>query len=1109
VKHRIWLSLVAGLLSLAVPHANVWAQSTAQISGNVTDRSGAVLPGVEVTVTQTGTGLVRSVVSNETGSYVMPNLPVGPYRLEATLPGFRTYAQTGIILQVGTNPVINVVMEIGQLSETVEVQSDAALVETRSTGVGQVIDNLRVTELPLGGRQLTELIIISGAAVGGGTQNTPRNYPTDIISVGGGTNDGLTFMLDGGIHNDPYGNQSLPLPFPDAIQEFKVETSAVPAQYGFHAAGAVNVVTKAGTNEFHGNVFEFVRNKIFNAQSPFATEKNGLKKNQFGGVLGGPIVSNKLFFFGGYQVTIERSVPLALVAYVPTPQMLAGDWTTFASAQCQSAGALTLRTPFINNRIDPAQYSPAAVVLATKYLPTPTDACGKTSFGRKRNIDEHLIVGKMDWQPSQKHSMFGRYEVGYLDQPSDYNGKTAISASEPDYYRHAKSFVLGDTYSISPAMVSSFRGTLLRTVNDKALKTDLFSFPDLGVKMPFYPANTKKQTRLTVTGQFEADMSAAGITNSTVYQLSDDISLVRGGHQLGFGAMHIHNMMNYTSSTQAVGAFNFNGAVLGNPLADLMLGRSNTFTQSRVTNQYYRQNFLGLYLQDTWKATSHFTVNAGLRFEPFFAPYDSAGPGAFYSRARFDQGLKSEIYPNAPAGIYFQGEGGIPKTNAMTSSVIKHFAPRLGLAWDPKGNGFMIVRAAYGIFYDAPHLHQFGGRRDTAPKGAQIVVNGASFDDPWASHPGGNPFPIPLDKNSPFPLAGRYTVFPWDMRKPYINQWNLSIQKQFGANWLIAGNYIGSDVIHMMYRYEANPAVFVPGVGDANRNCFLNGVRVPYTVNPGAACSTTGNTNARRVLNLANPAVGQYYANIVYGDDGATRTYNAMVLQLQRRRARGITIQANYTWSHGIDDGYNDVIQNSGGQTQERRRTNRGNSELDRRHNFNMSIVYDTPQFANSAARHILGGWQVSGIARILSGPYLTIASGADTALSGTDERRPNLVLASPYATNRSANQWFNPAAFVRPPNGEYGNMGSRNVVGPGSIRIDTGLTRKFRIRENHTLEFRAEAFNMPNHFNPPNPEVSLTSSVFGRSVPGLGGAPLGFSAGQERIMQMALKYVF
>src|ERR1700757_5019519 len=198
------------------------------------------------------------------------------------------------------------------------------------------MENARILELPLHGRQVTDLIIASGAAVGGGGQNTPRNYPTDIISVGGGTNDGLTFLLDGGVHNDPYGNQALPLPFPDALQEFKVETSAVPAHYGYHSAGAVNGVTKSGSNEFHGSLFEFVRNRIFNARNTFATERDGLKRNQFGGVLGGPIVKNKLFFFGGMQTTLQRTDALGTIAYVPTPQMLSGDWTTYASAQCQA-----------------------------------------------------------------------------------------------------------------------------------------------------------------------------------------------------------------------------------------------------------------------------------------------------------------------------------------------------------------------------------------------------------------------------------------------------------------------------------------------------------------------------------------------------------------------------------------------------------------------------------------------------------------------------------------------------------------------------------------------------------------------------------------------------
>src|ERR1051325_342048 len=258
--------LTAWLLSILVCTA-AWSQNTAQISGSVKDQTGAVLPGAEVTMTQTETGLKRTAVTDEAGSYVLSSLPVGPYRLEAALPGFKTYAQTGIVLEVNANPTINVVLQVGQVADQIEVQADAALVETRNTGVGQVMDNVRVLEMPLNGRQVTDLIILSGAAVGGGNQMTNRNYPTEAASVAGGMNNGLTFLLDGGTHNDPYNGLNLPLPFPDALQEFKVETSAVTAQYGQHSAGAVNAVTKSGTNNFHGDVFEFLRNGEMNARN--------------------------------------------------------------------------------------------------------------------------------------------------------------------------------------------------------------------------------------------------------------------------------------------------------------------------------------------------------------------------------------------------------------------------------------------------------------------------------------------------------------------------------------------------------------------------------------------------------------------------------------------------------------------------------------------------------------------------------------------------------------------------------------------------------------------------------------------------------------------------
>jgi hypothetical protein len=296
---------VLGIVICAfVTCGSAWAQTVAvaQISGTVKDPSGAVLPGVEIKVTQTETGVSRTTITAETGSYTLPNLAVGPYRFEATLVGFSTYIQTGIVLQVNSNPVINVVLQVGQVSQTLEVQADVAMVETRSTGVGQVIDNQRVVELPLNGRNLTDLILLSGASVVTTGFNGNRNYPTQAISVAGGSGGGTAYLLDGADHNDLHNNLNLPLPFPDAMQEFKVETSAVPARYGHHAAAAMNAVTKSGSNQIHGDGFWFVRNGIFNARNAFAPTRDTLKRNQFGGTIGGPIRQNKLFFFAGRSI---------------------------------------------------------------------------------------------------------------------------------------------------------------------------------------------------------------------------------------------------------------------------------------------------------------------------------------------------------------------------------------------------------------------------------------------------------------------------------------------------------------------------------------------------------------------------------------------------------------------------------------------------------------------------------------------------------------------------------------------------------------------------------------------------------------------------------------
>src|SRR5712691_1484828 len=408
-------STLAGALAFVLMTAPAWAQlSTAQLSGRVTDESGAVLPGVTVTATQTDTGLTRSVTTDGTGSYVLPNLPTGPYRLEAALQGFRTYARTGIVLQVAAAAAINVVLAVGNLQETVSVEAAAPLVDVQSAGISDVVDNERIVELPLQGRQVTDLIVLAGAAVQTGVVGS-RNFPGGVtISVAGGLPIGVGYLLDGATHNSPQSNVNLPMPFPDALQEFRVATSGLSAQNGMHAAASVNAVTKSGTNKFHGNAFEFLRDRRLNATSPFASigpddkrEDDGLMRNQFGGTLGGPIARDQLFFFGGYQGTALRFRPANRIAWVPTAQMLAGDFTTFASPACTGGRPVNLGGGFVNNRIDPALFSPAALNLARR-LPTTTDPCGQITFSTTDDSNEGQAIGRIDYHWSANHSVFGR-----------------------------------------------------------------------------------------------------------------------------------------------------------------------------------------------------------------------------------------------------------------------------------------------------------------------------------------------------------------------------------------------------------------------------------------------------------------------------------------------------------------------------------------------------------------------------------------------------------------------------------------------------------------------------------------------------------------------------
>jgi len=1071
---------VLGIIICAfVLWAPTWAQtvSVSQISGTVKDPSGAILPGVEIKVIQTDTGVNRATVTDETGSYTLPNLAVGPYRFEASLPGFSTYVQTGIVLRVNSNPVINVVLQIGQVSQTLEVQADVAMVETHSTGVGQVIDQQRVVELPLNGRVATELIFLSGAATAApaGDLNTNKNYPTVTISVAGGLATGMTYLMDGGTHNDPFNNLNLPMPFPDALQEFKAETSALPARYGHHAASAVNIVTKSGTNKFHGDLFEFVRNYKFNARNFFATERDSLKRNQFGGTLGGPIKTNKLFFFGGYQGKIEKSNPGTTISYAPTAAMRAGDFTGFASPACNGGRQITLAAPFVNNQLTPSNISPQALNFL-KYVPTPADPCGRLQYGILANNNEHQAIGKMDYSFTEKHSLFGRYFFADYASPNPFDGVNVLEMSRVGQFNRAHSFVLGDTYLLSADTILSTHATVNRTRNNRVVDP-YFSPADLGIQVY---SLLKGFTGVSVTGNgfaIGAGATNPGYFNSTNYQLAEDVDLIRGAHQLALGVNFIHNNINTSNNRPTNGQFTFNGQVTGLPLADFMAGiLSGGFVQGNPIFDNQRQNYIGLYLQDSWKLTRRLTLNSGVRWEPYLPMQHPFGWVSHFDQPAFVAGIRSAVYKNAPVGLTFPGDADYPG-KSTTFAHKAQVAPRVGLVFDPNGDGKMTVRASYGIFYDAPHLFFNTRFANNPPWGAQITLSNPAggLANPYQTYPGGNPFPglAKISADSFFPLAGVYVNAPLDIKPTYLQQWNLSVQRQVGE-WLFSASYLGNKSTHLWTGREVNPAVY-------------------------SATATLSNTNQRRVLYLVNPAEGQYYGTIGQIDDGGTSSYNGMLLAAQRRLANNFSLLANYTLSHCISDPATTEITGPTYVNPNNRRADRANCDSDRRHLVNVSFVASTPQFANGALRLIASNWQLSGIVRQQSGNYSTVTTGADNALTGIGNQRGVQLLANPDDPNRTVDHYLNRAAFASPAPGTYSPLGAFTILNPSSLQIDTGLSRTFRVLEGQNIQFRWEVFNVPNRLNANAPVTALNNANFGKIL----------SAQDPRIMQFALKYVF
>jgi hypothetical protein len=1093
------------LLSAGTSHA----QATAQITGTVKDSSGGVLPGASVTATQTETGFKRDVVSDADGVFILPSLPIGPYRLDVMLQGFRPSIQTGIVLQVNSTPNVPVVLELGTVQEAVTVTANTQTVETRALGISQVMDNTRILELPLNGRNTADLLALLPAAV-----PMPQNNATSrsmggssggqAYSLAGGLSFGVSWVLDGATHNNPYDNLNLPLPFPDAMQEFRAETSAMTAQNGTHSGGAVNAVTKSGTNAFRGDVFEFFRHHSMNATDPFASRNpdgsrkdDGLKRNQYGVTIGGPIKTDTLFFFYGYQGTNTTVNPTDNFAFVPTAAMLQGDFTAFASPACNAGVQRNLNTPFVGNRVDPALFSRAALNITSR-LPTTTDPCGRLQYGLPSETDEWQQVAKVDYTMGEKHSLFGRYIATSQFTPPPFS----LDAAEQSLLvtriggrdNLAQSFTLGENYVINSSTLNAIRFAYNRTDIHRT-STDFFSAPDVGINIYSYMPN---YMLLGITGGFQLGGGTESESTFTtpLWTISDDLTMVRGSHQFGFGGTYASWKSLSLANVRSPGQFTVDGTVTGLGLADFMLGRlgNNGLVQAAPNTLDMESKSLGLYAQDTWRVSPRVTFNYGLRWEPFFPQQLVNGAVYQFDLERFRTSTKSTVFPNGPAGLYFPGDPGFPSQAGMKTDW-NNLAPRVGVAWDPTGSGQTSVRAAYGRAYEFVNA-QFHLNTSVAPPwGSEVRLNNppGGLDDPFLGSPGGqtNIFPVTFDQNAPFSLNGPFLSLSNDLVATNVDSFNVTLERQINARWFASIGYVGSRTHNIWESTPLNNALFIP---------------VPGT----GAAPSTANTNNRRPLTVMDPNNGRYYAQLdKYVSDGE-QAYDGMLLSV-RGNSRLATMTANYTLSncYGSPDG------SGGGTTNVSVGYNKpedpgyddGNCTADRLHNFSMSASITSPRLENAAARAAFSDWRLAAGFRAATGPWLTVSTGVDIALNGQQgTQRAEQVLDDPYGDMsinplNNGKRFLNPAAFRQPAAGTLSSTQPRNGIrGQYTRNLDLSLTRLIRVAGNQAIEVRVDAFNAFNWFQWGQPATALNNTAtFGQIL----------NAGAPRIMQLGIKYQF
>ena len=1129
-----WGNLFIGIAVLLLClQGNSQTAGTGSIQGSITDPIGAVIENASVIATNIATQVKHTATTDASGLYSFPNLAIGTYTLEASAQGFQHYRQSNIVLEVGSSIAVNVSMTIGGIDQKVEVQASGLALQTEDSSFKQTIDQKTLTELPLNGRQVTSLITLSGGSVNANENNDQQGsktfYSSVVVSVGGGQGNATDYRLDGADHNDYMTNINLPFPFPDAVAQFSVETAALGAQSGLHPGGLVNVVTRSGSNQWHGTAFEFIRNNFIDATNFFSTSKDTLHQNQYGGTFGGRVIRDKLFFFAGYQHLRAAQSQALTKSYVPTAANLAGDFSVTDGAGCQSSGkAIQLLNPLtgavlVNNQINPSAFTASALALQ-KYLPATSDPCGAVTYAIPSLQAENQFITRIDSTINSKHSLYGRYFLDGYQSPAYYSPTNILLTTQAGNIERVQGATIGETFIVTSNMVNSFHATVTRRRDNRGPAATGINPGSIGINM--YVANPISLL-LTVTNKWSTycGTCAEATFNVNTLSIGDDVNWVHGKHQFAFGGEYVRSQLNVNNLYESNGKFGFsgvysqkgpNGASTGGTGADANLdfltGALNSFEQSKSQQNALRAPIPRLYIQDTYHATKKIVLSAGVRWDPEFVPADYFHRGSVFNMSDFINNVHSTVYPNAPAGSLYYGDPGVP--NAFTKNSPWQFSPRIGATFDPFGDGKTVFRAGAALVYDQPNFFT-AQRNNQNPPFAQTVTNSPVgvplvFGSPWSNGlTPANPFPQPFHPTAAtvFPNGGQYIVMQPQFHPPYTMQWTASVQREFGRGWEFQIDYIGNKTSFGAYGYPLNPAIYIPGTCGAN------------------PCSTTGNQASRFALTIANPSQGPKYqgggGGSILISTGANASYNGMVATIQHRVSSTFVFLANYTWSHCIDISDN-TADTAGTSVQNPNNINgdRASCGFDYRTVFNTTVVASSHFSLTGWKAAALNNWEIAPLVHVTDGAPFTVVSGVDNSLTDVNNDRPNLInpggiytgakIRSGASTNA---QYINKSAFAQNATGTFGNSGRFAYRGPKLLQVDAALTRTFPLHERLALNLRFEAFNVLNHPNFAAPgstlgyagsSTSLVSSTFGQVTSTVAGV-----AGQARVFQGAVKLTF